>query len=60
MKGYPMKTTETSETMSSLQRFLPPSPKTERIHTENSTEFIEELVETYNGIMTQALLIAQK
>ena len=46
-----MNTKETSETMSRLQRFL---------YTENSTKFIQKLVEIYNGIMTQALLIAQQ
>ena len=46
-----MNTKETSETMSRLQRFL---------YTENSTKLIQKLVEIYNEIMTQALLIAQK
>ena len=37
---HPMKTEETSETMSCLQRVLPPSQKHERIYTENSKEFM--------------------
>ena len=36
-----MKTKETSETMSCLRRFLPPSQKLEIIDTDNSTEFIK-------------------
>ena len=35
---HPMKTEETSETMSCLQRLLP-SQKLERIYTENSKEY---------------------
>ena len=38
-----MMTKETSETMSCLQRFLPPGQKPERIFTEKSKEFVKSV-----------------
>ena len=41
IQSYPMKTKETSETMSYLQRFLHPQQKREILYTDSSKEFIE-------------------
>ena len=41
IQSYPMKTKETSETMSCLERFFSLSQKPKRIDTDNSKEFIK-------------------
>ena len=41
IQSYPMKTKDTSETMSCLQGFLPPPQKLEILYTDSSKEFIE-------------------
>ena len=53
---YPMKTKETLETMSCLQRFLLPSQMPEIIYTNNSNSFSKS-VNIYKRIMAQAHLV---
>ena len=60
IQASPMKTEITSETVSCLQRFLPPSQKPEKLYKQRK-ELIEACQEMQcNGITIQALLIAQK
>ena len=40
IRSYPMKTKDTSETVTCVQRFRPPSQKPEIIYTDNSKELI--------------------
>ena len=42
IQSYPMKTNETSETISRLQRFISPTQKLGRIYTDNSKEFRQD------------------
>ena len=42
IQSCPMKTQDTSETMSCLQRFFPPSQKPEIIHTDKSKYFLKD------------------
>ena len=58
IQSYPVKTTETTETLSCLLKFLPPSLKPDRIFTVNSNEVLKKLVKIHNGIVTQGTSIA--